>query len=177
MAVVFEPFETARLTIRQLVEEDARELTAISDDARVSRWMSFMEDGFPLAKAQGLIAAQSTSNESFFAVRTRNRTLVGALATADHSNGTIEFGYWFGVDYQGNGYAYEAVRGMLERIIADPLLASRPIIAETLPDNAASIKLLTKAGLVATGRPGHRPDRIEFAMPVRAPSRTRHLDL
>ena len=136
-----------------------------------------MEGGFPLGKAQGLIAAQSMSNESFFAVRARDHTLVGALATADHANGTIEFGYWFGVVYQGNGYAYAAVRGMLERINADPLLASRPIIAETHPDNAASIKLLTKAGLVATGRPGHRPNRIEFAMPVRAPSRTLHRDL
>jgi hypothetical protein len=38
----------------------------------------------------------------------------------DHPDGAIEVGYWFGVDYQGKGYASEALRGTLDQIAADP---------------------------------------------------------
>ena len=53
---------------------------------------------------------------------------------------------------------------MLDQIAADPALAHRPIFAECRPDNVASIKLLTKTGFYATGRPGPRPNRIEFML-------------
>jgi ribosomal-protein-alanine N-acetyltransferase len=160
---MFDSFETARLIVRRMTMSDAQELTAISDVAEVSQWMSFMEGGFPLAKARAMIASQSERNETFFAVRLGNGALAGALGMVDHPH-AIEIGYWFGLEYQGNGYAYEAVRAYLEKITTDPSLAGRPIIAETHPDNAASIKLLAKAGFAATGRPGHRPNRIGFAL-------------
>jgi [ribosomal protein S5]-alanine N-acetyltransferase len=116
---MFESFETARLIVRRLTMDDAPELTAISDVAQVSQWMSFMEGGFPLGKACAMITAQSETRECFFAVRLRNGALAGALGMVDHPEGTIEIGYWFGVDYQGNGYGYEAVRACLEQITAD----------------------------------------------------------
>jgi Acetyltransferase (GNAT) domain len=65
-----------------------------------------------------MIAAQSETRECFFAVRLRNGALAGALGMVDHPERTIEIGYWFGVDYQGNGYGYEAVRACLEQITA-----------------------------------------------------------
>jgi [ribosomal protein S5]-alanine N-acetyltransferase len=37
-------------------------------------------------------------------------------------------------------------------------------IAETRPDNASSIRLLTKIGFYATGRPGPQPNRIELML-------------
>jgi ribosomal-protein-alanine N-acetyltransferase len=86
------------------------------------------------------------------------------MGVIDHPDGTIEVGYWFAVDYQGKGYASEALRATLGQISADPLLASRPVLAETRPDNAASIRLLTRTGFYATGRPGPRPNRIEFRL-------------
>ncbi len=108
--------------------DDAQELTAISDVPKVSQCMSFMEGGFPLEKVRALIAAQSESRESFFAVRLRNGALAGTLGMVDHPEQTIEIAYWFGVDYQGNGYGYEAVRAYLEQITTDPSLASRPSV-------------------------------------------------
>jgi [ribosomal protein S5]-alanine N-acetyltransferase len=116
--------------------------------------MAFMESGFPLEKAQALIASQNHTKDFFFAVRLPNGTLIGAMGVIDHPDRRIEVGYWFGVDYQGKGYASEALRATLDQIAADPALASRPVLAETRPDNAASIKLLTQMGFYATGRPG-----------------------
>jgi [ribosomal protein S5]-alanine N-acetyltransferase len=97
-------------------------------------------------------------------VRLPDGTLIGAMGVIDHPDGTIEVGYWFGVDHQGKGFASEALRATLDQIAADPTLAPRHVFAETRPDNAASIWLLTKTGFYATGRPGPRPNRIEFAL-------------
>ena len=126
--------------------------------------MAYMEGGFPLEKAEALIASQNVTKEYFFAVRLPDGTLIGAMGVIDHPDRSIEVGYWFGVDYQGNGYAFEALRGTLAQITADPALAPRPIFAECRPDNAASIRLLTNTGFYATGRPGPRPNRIEFRL-------------
>jgi [ribosomal protein S5]-alanine N-acetyltransferase len=161
---MLKPFTTERLAIRQLEPQDAPELARISDVPAVSQWMAFMEGGFPLEKAQALIASQDATKEYFFAVRLPDGTLIGAMGVIDHPDGTIEVGYWFGVDYQGRGYAFEALRAILDQIAADPALAPRPIFAETRPDNAASIRLLMKMGFYATGRPGPRPNRIEFRL-------------
>jgi [ribosomal protein S5]-alanine N-acetyltransferase len=161
---MLKPFTTERLAIRQLQPEDAPELSRISDVPAVSQWMAFMEGGFPLEKAGALIASQNVTKEYFFAVQLPDGTLIGAMGVIDHPDGTIEVGYWFGVDYQGKGYASEALRATLEQIAADPALAPRPIFAECRPDNAASIKLLTKTGFYATGHPGPRLNRVEFML-------------
>ncbi|QRM27628.1 GNAT family N-acetyltransferase [Microvirga sp. VF16] len=158
------PFTTERLIIHQLQIQDAPELTCITDTPAVSQWMAFMEGGFPLEKAEALIADQDRTREYFFSVRLTDGTLIGAMGVIDHADGTIEVGYWFGIDYQGKGYASEALRGTLAQIAANPTLAPRPIFAECRPDNAASIRLLTKTGFYATGRPGPRPNRIEFRL-------------
>jgi len=97
-------------------------------------------------------------------VRLPDGTLIGAMGVIDHPDRSIEVGYWFRVDYQGNGYASEALQATLDQIAADPRLSARPVLAETRTDNAASIRLLTKMGFYATGRPGPRPNRIEFRL-------------
>jgi RimJ/RimL family protein N-acetyltransferase len=161
---MLKPFTTERLEIRRLQIRDAPELVRISDVPAVSQWMAFMEGGFPLEKAQALIASQNDTKEYFFAVRLPDGTLIGAMGVIDPPDGSIEVGYWFGIDYQGKGYASEALRATLDQLATDPLLAPRPVFAETRPDNAASIRLLTKTGFYATGRPGPRPNRIEFRL-------------
>jgi [ribosomal protein S5]-alanine N-acetyltransferase len=161
---MLKPFTTERLAIRQLQIQDAPELAGISDVPSVSQWVAFMEGGFPLEKAQALIAGQNATKEYFFAVRLPEGKLIGAMGVIDHPDGTLEVGYWIGVDYQSKGYASEALRATLAQIAAAPALATRPIVAECRPDNAASIRLLTKTGFHATGRPGPRPNRIEFRL-------------
>jgi [ribosomal protein S5]-alanine N-acetyltransferase len=161
---MLKPFTTERLEIQQLEIQDAPELAGISDTPAVSQWMAFMEGG-ALEKAQALVASQDATKEYFFAVRLPDGTLIGAMGVINHPDGSIEVGYWFGVDYQRKGYASEALRATLDEIAANPALAPRPVFAETRPDNVASIWLLTnKTGFYATARPGPRPNRIEFVL-------------
>jgi len=62
--------------------------------------------------------------EYVFAVRLPDGTLIGAMGVIDHPDGTIEVGYWFGVDCQGKGYASEALQATLDQIATDPDLAA-----------------------------------------------------
>ncbi|MBD2749696.1 GNAT family N-acetyltransferase [Microvirga sp. BT688] len=118
---MLKPFTTERLAIRQLQIQDAPGLSRISDTPAVSQWMAFMEDGFPLEKAEALIASQNDTKEYFFAVRLSDGTLIGAMGVIDHPDKTIEVGYWFGVDHQGRGYASEALRATLDPVVATKL--------------------------------------------------------
>ena len=117
---MLKPFTTERLAVRQLQIQDAPELAAISDIPAVSQWMAFMEGGFSLEKAEALIASQNDTKEYFFSVRLLDRRLIGAMGVIDHPDETIEVGYWLGVEYQGRGYASEALRATLDQIATDP---------------------------------------------------------
>jgi [ribosomal protein S5]-alanine N-acetyltransferase len=86
---MLKPFTTKRLAI-------APELARISDTPAESQWMAFMEGGFPLEKAEALIASQDQTKEYFFSVRLPNGTLIGAMGMIDHPDGSIEVGYSWG---------------------------------------------------------------------------------
>jgi RimJ/RimL family protein N-acetyltransferase len=79
---MLKPFTTERLAIRQLQIPDAPELSRISDTPAVTQWMAFMEGGFPLEKAEALIAGQNDTGEYFLAVRLADGTLIGAMESS-----------------------------------------------------------------------------------------------
>lgn len=56
----------------------------------------------------------------------------------------IEVGYTLSPEYQGNGYAVEAVKGLVNYVFGT--LKKHRITASVDPDNYASIKLLEKIG-------------------------------
>jgi RimJ/RimL family protein N-acetyltransferase len=73
-------------------------------------------------------------------------------------DGIAEFGYMTVSVHRRRGYAEEAMRALLRWAVAEPgVEAFRATVA---PGNAASIALLTKLGLAATGRHRH-PERGE----------------
>jgi RimJ/RimL family protein N-acetyltransferase len=79
---MLKPFMTERLAIRQLEMQDAPELARISDTPAISQWMSFMDGGFPLEKAEALIASQNDTKKYVFAVRLPDGTLIGGHGDA-----------------------------------------------------------------------------------------------
>lgn len=77
------------------------------------------------------------------------------------ADGTVEVGYGIVRDHQRRGYASEAVRGLLAHAFAVP--AVRRVIAETLPELAASIAVLGKCGFRLIGE-GSEPGVIRFEL-------------
>jgi len=80
-----------------------------------------------------------------------DRILVGCggIGSALESPGTVLIGYSVLEEFQGNGYATEAVGGMIPVIFQDRRISR--IMATTYPELKASIRVLEKNGFVCTG--------------------------
>jgi len=65
--------------------------------------------------------------------------------------------------YQGQGYATEGVRALLAWAFRDARV--RRVIAETLPDGAASRRVLAKNGFAQADEPAAEAGAIRFALP------------
>jgi len=88
----------------------------------------------------------------------------GGFKGCPQPDGTIEVGYSILPQYQGHGYATEAVSGLLSWAFTHSEVTR--VIAETLPDNERSIRLLVKLSFLRTGQ-GSEPGLIRFEL-VRA---------
>lgn len=82
------------------------------------------------------------------------RTLIGSGGTASlpGSPDTVLVGYTVLEEFQGRGYATEAVRHMIPVIFSRPGI--RKILATTYPNLRPSIRVLEKNGFVPTGNSG-----------------------
>lgn len=88
-------------------------------------------------------------------------TIIGNLSFKGISEeGTVEIGYGIAEDYQGNGYATEAVSAVVRWAKDQPCV--HRIEAETEIGNIASQKVLAKAGFVLTGKYGEEGPRFVY---------------
>lgn len=72
-------------------------------------------------------------------------------------NGAVELGYGTNPGFEGRGYMTEAVTAVAAWAAAQPGVLR--VEAETAPDNAASMRVLQKAGFVPTGAVGDEGPR------------------
>lgn len=93
----------------------------------------------------------------------RGRTLIGSggYKGPPAADGTIEVGYGIVSDHRRRGYAVEATRGLLARAFSAP--GVHRAIAETLPELAPSIGVLTQCGFRLIGE-GSEPGVIRFEL-------------
>jgi RimJ/RimL family protein N-acetyltransferase len=91
----------------------------------------------------------------------RHRTLIGSTGYKGPpgADRTVEIGYGIVADWRRQGYATEAVGGLLRHAFAHSGVDR--VIAETLPELAPSIGVLTKSGFRLLG-PGSEPGVIRF---------------
>ena len=77
------------------------------------------------------------------------------------ANGTTEIGYGISEDYQGQGYATEAVDAVVAWALQKPGVTR--VEAETEPDNRASRRVLEKCGFLPSGTFGEEGPRFFVA--------------
>lgn len=145
------PIETERLVLRPYTEADFDALHALYSDASVARWLydgpstvdetearlRRKRDGHSLSEEQGLSAA----------VELRDGTYVGDvglfyMAPAQHRS--IELGFSFAPAHQGNGYATEAARALVDWAFSVGL---HRVYGRLEPRNVASARVLEKLGM------------------------------
>ena len=89
---------------------------------------------------------------AFFVFRKSDDVLLGGLTLANIRRGVAQagsLGYWMGASFSGQGYMTEAVRTLIP--FSFGALRLHRLEAACIPTNAASMRLLEKAGFTREG--------------------------
>lgn len=93
-------------------------------------------------------------------------TIVGSLSFKGlNDDGMVEIGYGMNKEYEGRGFMTEAVSAVVRWASEQPGVTS--VEAETEPDNAASQRVLEKAGFVPKGVTGKEGPRFVWKSEMR----------
>lgn len=144
------PLRTERLVLRPATERDAEAVFAYRSRADVARWLPSWPCGI------GAFRAQWASMVPHHLVFEREETLIGDLkcelqaSWADKESArpvppTAEIGWVLAPDWQGKGYAREAVAALLA--VAFERLGARRTVAYCYADNAPSWQLMERLGM------------------------------
>ena len=165
------PLLSQRLRLRPLTVADAPILTALLADWEVVKYTALIpyparEDDALAFIGRTAAQAQAGTGVALGLERSLDRRLIGCIEFGVQTGDRAEIGYWLGREYWGQGFATEALRRLARHLLGDLGLAL--ISATTHPDNAASRRVLEKAGLSPAGhREVARPARGEsVVMPV-----------
>ena len=164
---------TARLRLRAPTAADAPRLAQLAADYEIARMTLRMPHPYAVEEARAFItrcAGEDPRREATFLLEAPREGPVGVLGffmdeEQEPRLGT-ELGYWIGRPFWGRGYATEAVGAALRW--ADQDWRRRVVVAGHFADNAASGRVLEKAGFLYTGVVASRFSRARGeAAPIR----------
>jgi RimJ/RimL family protein N-acetyltransferase len=145
--------QTPRLSIGQLEPDDLLPFVAYRNLPEVARWQTWTD--YPLERGQAFFAELETvvpfaPNTPYnLAVRLENRLIGDLYCKLDDAGQQAEIGFSFAPDFQGQGYATEALHGLLGHLFGG--LGLHRVYAITDPRNRSSIKLLKRVGMRLEG--------------------------
>ncbi len=151
----FAPLLTERLQLRPLAAGDAADLFRLINDFEVAKQLARVPFPYPRDAADAWIAragkclADGSAIQLAIAGRNEPVLLGGIGVEIDRTAREAELGYWVARRYWGHGVAGEAAARMTSWALAN--LDIDRIVARTALDNAASQRVLEKAGFVAAG--------------------------
>ncbi|WP_112242539.1 GNAT family N-acetyltransferase [Kribbella monticola] len=139
---------TERLTLRRFRAEDAAAFAAYRSVPEVARYQSW-EAPVSIEEATALVREFAAGNPSapgwFQYAIDLDGVLIGDIGLKLHENlMQAEIGFTLGPQYQGQGYATEAVRGLLDHLFVERKL--HRVSAECDARNVASAALLRRLG-------------------------------
>ncbi|NUM80705.1 GNAT family N-acetyltransferase [bacterium] len=138
-------FETERLFIRSLSENDLGDFLDYRSDPEVVKWQGFgvwdeaEARAFLLEQAERRIADDDQWTQLGVELKA-DRKLIGDLAVQLHSDHSAHIGATLNARYQRQGFAREALSGLINYL--HETLSTNAVIGLTDARNAASIKLL-----------------------------------
>ena len=143
--------DTDRLLLRSPNASDAPRISELLGSWDVARWLVRVPYPYRIAHAEAWIERSAEERAAamgwpFMMVLREGGAVIGSMDLSLESDRTTgALGYWLGADYWGAGYATEAARALIE--FAFTILKLDVVVANALPDNGRSIKVLEKAGL------------------------------
>jgi len=146
---------TARLVLRPFVLRDAPRVRELAGERDVAATALNIPHPFERGMAEQWIAShhpqwEEGSGAAFAVVRQQDQRVIGAVGlTIERRHAAAELGYWIGKPYWGQGYASEAVAGVVRCAFED--LALHRLHASHFAGNLASRRVLEKAGFQCEG--------------------------
>ena len=139
--------ETKRLIIRNFQEEDWKDLQEYLSDQEVIRYSPYMVHTDEMAKEE---VHRRINTDDFMAVSLKQTNkVIGELIYENGEFDSKEVGFFFNTQYQGVGYATEAVSALLD--VAFNSLGVRRITARCDALNIKSQMLLERLGMRKEG--------------------------
>ena len=135
---------TERLTLRAPAVTDLADLVALANNWQVVEPTAVMP--FPYSEDDGrafLATIGDADTPRAYAIANGEDRLMGVVSLKFAQGKAPELGYWLGQPYWGKGYAPEAATGLVQAASASGIAE---INARVLESNAASIRVLQKAG-------------------------------
>ncbi|MFD6286381.1 GNAT family N-acetyltransferase [Streptomyces sp. NPDC060205] len=162
--------ETSRLRLRRFLPDDVPEFAAYRSDREVARYQNW-DFPLPLPAARRLVDEYSRRDPARpgwfpYAIELKeDERLIGDIAVNRHPGGAqAELGFSIARARQGQGYASEAVRGVLATLFGQGLRAA---VAECDARNTRSARLLEHLGFTYTRQHGffdrQRQTRVEIS--------------
>lgn len=145
-AVTTQPiFETERLIMRPLRLADADALHPMYSDAEANRYGSHPATATPDETRAHVAARLAEGGWRAWVITLKgDDSAIGNVASYEKRQGKVtEIGYMVRRDHWGRGIATEAVAGLIDLLFAE---GQRRIFADTDPDNAPSIAVVTRLG-------------------------------
>lgn len=150
--------ETERLTVRPWTSSDAEAAFAILGDPEVTRYLGEVGSAFPdLSHTRGWLERIQRAYPSWgalgswAAVETATGIPIGGGGLLELEDGPdVEVFYHFRRASWGHGYATELTRGLIA--YAFDVTELPRIIGLAYPENIASQRVMTKAGMTHMGR-------------------------
>jgi aminoglycoside 6'-N-acetyltransferase len=144
---------TERLTVRRFTAADAEPFAAYRSDPAVARFQGW-EAPVPLAEAAETVEkfAQGDPEAAgwFQYAVALDDVLIGDIGVNLNTNlMQADLGFTLATQYQGQGYASEAVRGLLQHLFVERRL--HKVSAEADARNTASARLLERVGFTREG--------------------------
>lgn len=150
------------------IESERLLLYPIDDDALKSLIEAETDDGLKQAYSEMLQGClDDPENRQWYTIwsmapKSEPDTTIGDLSFKGlGADGTVELGYGLRDGWCGHGYMTEAVRAISEWALAQKGVTR--VEAETDAENAASQKVLARAGFLPTGTTGEEGPRFYYA--------------
>lgn len=134
-------FTTEHLSVRKFIPDDHNDLADILTDVEVTYF-----EPYETFTREACIqeAINFSKSEEFFAV-VLNDKVIGKIYFSNKGFGSYEIGYTFNKSFQGKGYAYESVFGMMKYAFSS--LDVRRIFATIDARNSKSLNLVERLGM------------------------------
>lgn len=138
--------ETVRLTLRAPVLDDVPDMVALANNPKMVETTATLP--FPFVQSDGAeaVAKANSPGQRAYAIAGPDGRFMGTILFKLVDGKHPEIGYWLGEPHWGQGYAAEAVKGLIAAVAHLPAFAT--INARVLKSNPASVRVLEKAGFV-----------------------------